>query len=395
MPDPQAARPRVYSRDRNMLARVGCGSVLSLVLLFGLACSGLTGLSMLAMGPGAFLVAGLLATMTAVPYGLVLLWLDRNEKEPLMLVLTAFLWGAAVATTFAGIFNSITGEIAFGVTHNAMIAEFMTASFAAPLGEELMKGCALLFLFLVFRHEFDDVLDGVIYGAIIGLGFAWFENITYYVQAAQADGMGGLLKNAWARGVVSASGGSHAAYTALTGIGFGLVRVLRRGFLRWLLVPFFWSLAMFAHFAWNTFVGMFMVSRTSEAVNYLINLPIAVLVLQTPFLVLIIVVVAVVWRHQNKIIREHLVDEGGDVVSAEQLRGLVPARKRTSRGFVRFFTRGPGHWWRHRKLDLLQIELAFLKWHHQRDHDTTWTADQDSDILRLRALLRLRQAGLR
>jgi protease PrsW len=350
---------------------------------------------MLAMGPGAFLVAAALATMTAVPYGLLLLWLDRNEKEPLLLVGTAFLWGAAVATIFAGVFNSLTGEIAFGVTGNAVVADFMTASFAAPLSEELMKGFALLCLFLLFRHEFDDVLDGVLYGAIVGLGFAWFENITYYVQAAQAEGMGGLLKNAWARGVVSASGGSHAAYTALTGIGFGLVRVLRRGVLRWLLVPFFWSLSMFAHFAWNTFVGMFMVSRTSEAVNYLVNLPIAVLVLQVPFLALIALVVAVVWRHQNRVITEQLAGEAEDVVSRAQLAGLVPARRRTLRGLGRFFTRGPAHWWHHRQLDLEQIELAFVKWHHARDQETRWSADQDQDVLRLRAAVRARQGRLR
>ena len=219
------------------MLRVGCLFFVGIFFLLCLLCSGLFGLSMLFTQPGFFLVATLLATLTAVPYGLLLLWLDRNEPEPLTLVLTAFLWGACVSTVISGEVNSGVAQLTYNMTGDPFIADFMTASFSAPFIEEITKGFAVLLLFMLFRKEFDNVLDGIIYGAIIGLGFAWFENITYYMSAAADGGLGGMLQNAWARGVVSASGGSHAAYTGLTGCGFGLMRVMRRGVLRWTMPP--------------------------------------------------------------------------------------------------------------------------------------------------------------
>ena len=389
------SQPR-FKRKDNLMLRVGCLFFVGIFFLLCLLCSGLFGLSMLFTQPGFFLVATFLATLTAVPYGLLLLWLDRNEPEPLTLIFTAFLWGACVSTVISGEVNSGVAQLTYNMTGDPFISDFMTASFSAPFIEEITKGFAVLLLFMCFRKEFDNVLDGVIYGAIIGLGFAWFENITYYMNAAADGGMSGMLQNAWARGVVSASGGSHAAYTGLTGLGFGLVRVIRRGFIRWTLPPLFLALSMFAHFAWNTFVGplVYIAGGGSEAVMYLFALPLAVIVLQLPFTLVLLFVVVFAWRHEEKIIRLHLSDAPSDIVADGEIDQLIPARRRAWRSFRRFFSQGPSAWWTHRRLWRRQIDLAFLKWHHEQD-DIAWEPEQDVDILRIHSDIRALRGRMR
>ncbi len=393
---PGSSPPTIHRRSQSivgLLGRWGCILSLGSFLLFTTLCSGVFGLSVFAGTPAAFTLATLLASMTAIPYGALLLWLDRNEKEPLLLIGIALLWGAATATFISGIFNDLFGSMAMGLLGDAALANQATASFSAPFIEELTKGFAVMMIFLLFRREFDNVLDGMLYGALVGLGFAWFENILYYVNAGAEGGYGDMFKLAWARGIVSGMGGSHAAYTGLTGLGFGLVRVARRGLLRWLLVPFFWGMAMFAHFAWNTFVSLFVFSD-NEAMVLLVSLPVATVVLQGPFLFLLFCVVGLVWRHENAVILKHLQGEPDDVVGEEERRALVPARRRVFAGLKRLFRQGPFFALRHRALEQDLIRLAFTRWHHQEDKETTWPIDQDADVLALRARIRQRRRNL-
>jgi len=62
-------------------------------------------------------------------------------------------------------------------------------------------GVAVLLLYLVMRDEFDDVVDGILYGAAVGLGFNFMESITYMTHLYaifQPEGQG--LDAAAARG---------------------------------------------------------------------------------------------------------------------------------------------------------------------------------------------------
>ena len=383
----------VFRRQDNWLARYGCLTFLILFVCFWSMCSGLMGLGMLAMDPMAFVIASVLAGMTTIPYGVLLLWLDRNEKEPWWLVVTAFMWGAVVATAISALFNDMFGGMAANAVGNAAVADQLTASLSAPFIEELTKGVAVLFIFVLFRKYFDNAMDGILYGALVGLGFAWFENIMYYVNAAAAGGVGDMVALAWARGVLSGIG-SHATFTGLTGCGFGLVRVMRKGVLRWALVPLFWGGAMFAHFMWNTFVGMFVINPDSAASVYLVSLPLAVAVLQAPFVLLLLGAVLLIWRHENRIIVRHLQSEGADIVSLDEIRGLVPARKRFFGQVGRFFTRGPFAVWHTQRLHRDLIALAFVKWHHHEDDETSWKADEDYDVIRLRGAIQARRRQL-
>lgn len=193
-------QPRVYRRSDNRSLRLGCLAFVGLFFVICIGCSGLYGTAMFASAPDFFILATILATMTAVPYGFLLWWLDHNEPEPISLLITSFLWGACVSTMLSLVLNTTSGGIFYSLVGDAGLANFMTASLAAPLFEELTKGIAVGLLFALFQREFDNVLDGIIYGAFIGLGFAWFENILYYMNAAEAGGLPGMLQNAWARG---------------------------------------------------------------------------------------------------------------------------------------------------------------------------------------------------
>lgn len=390
---PSPARPLKRRRDLWFL-RYGCVLFLIGFFCICLAISAFVTNDLFLNGPMVAALAFFLATATAVPYSLLLLWLDRNEQEPLYLVATAFLWGANVATAISLIVNTTFGVFAMSIIGNPGVADQLTASFSAPFIEELTKGAAVMFLFLLFKRDFDNVLDGILYGALVGMGFAWFENVLYYARVG-VDGPVEMLKLTYLRGILNGVT-SHAAYTALTGLGFGLVRVLRRGALRWALVPAFWGLAMFAHFLWNTFVGPLIVvtGAQTETAVYLGSLPLAVLLLQSPFAILLLGVAVVTWRHERRLIERLLIGEPVFVVAPGEQDLLVPARRRLWTYVRMFFTAGPLYAWRLRAMQQDQIKLAFVKWHHEQDDETTWSFEEDADILALRERIRRRRAQL-
>src|SRR5258706_14411394 len=62
--------------------------------------------------------------------------------------------------------------------HGAIPNGLADALFTAALPEELLK-FAVVVLFCARHKEFDEPMDGIVYGAVAALGFATFENIAY------------------------------------------------------------------------------------------------------------------------------------------------------------------------------------------------------------------------
>ena len=238
---------------------MSCGVLIVLLFLMSIGCLMFNVIGGFISKPLIAGVGAICAVLLGVPYLLIILWLDRNEKEPPWLLATAFLWGAVISTMVSCVFNTSFGCVAQGVF--GPLGGLLTASFSAPFIEEITKGLALVAIFLFFKKEFDNVLDGIVYGAVVGLGFAVFENWLYYVQICNS--VEDVFYLAFIRGVV-AGVGSHACYTALFGIGIGLFRVMRSGGTRWLMPPLFLALAMFVHFSWNTFAGFFFPSGIDD-----------------------------------------------------------------------------------------------------------------------------------
>jgi len=182
-------------------------------------------------------------------------WLDRYEKEPKILLGAAFGWGALIAAGFAFILNTATGMELYALTGSKTATEFGVSSIVAPIVEESFKGLAVLIVFLFFRHEFDSVMDGIVYAAITAMGFAATENVLYiYRNGFLEGGWVGFWTLVFVR--VMLVGWMHPFFTAFTGIGLATSRMSTNTAIKVLAVPIGFSIAVFAHAFHNTFSGL-------------------------------------------------------------------------------------------------------------------------------------------
>ncbi len=201
----------------------------------------------------ALLVALFFAFVPAFFMAGIIYWLDRYEKEPLILLGAAFFWGAIIAAGFAFVLNTVFGITIYAITGSGDLADQATASLVAPFVEEGLKGLAVVLVFLFFRREFDSVLDGIIYAGITALGFAATENILYIYGKGFVDGGGwdSLWQMVFIRDVVVAW--QHPFFTAFTGIGLAVARLNRNVLVKLIAVPMGYAFAVFAHAFHNSF----------------------------------------------------------------------------------------------------------------------------------------------
>jgi RsiW-degrading membrane proteinase PrsW (M82 family) len=182
----------------------------------------------------------------------VVLWMDRLEPEPRANLVFAFGWGAGVAALLALLINTagliyIT-QPALGSTRG----ELVSAALGAPLVEETLKGALLVGLLWRRRQEFDGPTDGVIYAAMVGLGFAMIENVGYYVNALVTPVQGGarLLGFTFVlRGILAPF--LHPLFTSMTGLGVAVAATRPPGWARARPVIAGWLAAMVLHGTWN------------------------------------------------------------------------------------------------------------------------------------------------
>ena len=201
------------------------------------------------------IVSGVIGFASSLLFAYILYWLDRYEKEPLLLLGGVFLWGAVVAAGSAFVINTTLGLGIYVFTGSNFATDLATGSLVAPLVEESLKGLAVLGIFLVFRSEFDSVLDGIIYAGVAALGFAATENVYYiYTYGFQHGGWSGLLALTVIR--VFLVGWQHPFYTAFFGIGLALARLNRNWLVRIFAPLTGLGLAMFTHAFHNTVASL-------------------------------------------------------------------------------------------------------------------------------------------
>src|SRR6185503_10515106 len=119
-----------------------------------------------------------------------------------------------------------------------------------PAVEELAKASALLVVLAVWPGALNDSLDGIVYGALAGLGFAATENLGYYTLAALQGGAPGLTRALWLRGLLQ--GMNHAAFTATAGaaVGWAVGRMAPRP-AHGVIVLLGLGMAVLVHAVWN------------------------------------------------------------------------------------------------------------------------------------------------
>ncbi len=204
------------------------------------------------LGLFAVLFALVLSFGLAWTYALLLYWADRHEKEPKRLLLGMFFWGAVI---------SIIGSLVFSLTLDAGLAlvmrsasarDFISTAVIAPLVEETMKGLGVLVVYLVARDEFDSLFDGVVYAALIGLGFEAVENFLYIVSSLE-EGLGSYLMVTALR--LGLFGFTHPFFTSFVGLGVAAFRLYRNRWWAWFAPPAGWMAAVFTHALHNATVS--------------------------------------------------------------------------------------------------------------------------------------------
>jgi len=175
--------------------------------------------------------------------------LDHHAHAPRRLLFGAFLWGAVVAPAAALALNeALRGWI--GEVAGPSEAARLTGGFAAPAVEEIAKATALAILAVVWRRDLRGVVDGIVFGALIGIGFTMAENLYYFALAAVAGGTAGLAESVYLRAALG--GLLHPTFTATTGAGLGWARGAPRGVGRLAGPVVGLGLAILQHVAWNT-----------------------------------------------------------------------------------------------------------------------------------------------
>lgn len=281
-----------------------------------------SGLAVLAVagsetGPVAFGLAVGLAVLPVPVYVAVVLFIDRYEPEPVRMVALTFAWGATIAAFVAIVVNTV-GEVVVSESLGADAAELYGYSISAPIVEESAKGLVLFGIFWLYRRELDGVIDGIVYAALVGLGFAMTENVLYYGRGAVEEGVPGAVGTFVLRGLLSPF--AHPIFTAMTGIGLGLASVTRSPMVRGVAPVLGLALAMALHSLWNTSAG----SGLFFGVYVLIFFPV---------LCAIGIVVVLALRREGRVIARQLhgVLPAGEVVALSSLRARRAWRREALR----------------------------------------------------------------
>ena len=153
------------------------------------------------------------STLSAV-VGLVFLGVWARMKPSVLAWLAAFGWGTGGALIFAGFGN---GFVDFAVEESGLgdsAVDFATSVLTGPVVEETGKGLGVLALILAARKVLERPAQGGVLGALVGMGFAWGEDVGYYVSALE-DGMTGLWESFLVRAILGAY--AHAIFTGVFG----------------------------------------------------------------------------------------------------------------------------------------------------------------------------------
>ena len=107
---------------------------------------------------------------------------DKLQREPVRNLVKAFFYGGMAVFASLLISKPALYLGLFPAQITSFWGAFCTAFFGAAIPEETAK-LVLLFLFLRKCKDFDERMDGIVYSACIGLGFASFENIEYLLAS--------------------------------------------------------------------------------------------------------------------------------------------------------------------------------------------------------------------
>jgi protease PrsW len=314
------------------------------------------------IAPAGWLLSWVLLALYALPVLLLVYALDLYEREPISLVVGALLWGGIAATTLAGYANDGWGLVVARAGGPEFAARW-TAALTAPFVEETLKGLGVVLIYLIAPDEIDDMMDGFVYGAVCGLGFAVVEDVFYFMGVFGGT-PSGVLKGFFVR-VVASGLYSHVLYTGLVGMGIGyfVSRREQRSFLRRIgVVVGLSAVAVLGHLLWNSPLLDLFPSRPWTGAD-LVLIPLATTVKGLPLLVFVTLAVVLARRRERRWLSGVLDPEVGSVgISAKELAVLEEPRRRRATVRQMRLRAGGNAASLLRRLHREQINLAMVRW---------------------------------
>lgn len=331
-------------------------------------------------GPAVAAVCAL-ACLPTTAFGLfVVRRMDRNHKEPWRLVLVAAAWGAIVATSLV-----VWGESIWEVSAQRALVPGpgldTSLAFMAGILEELAKGAALLLLVLVMRNQFDDVVDGIVYGAAVGLGFNFLESVSYMTNLYsiyQPEGNGAFAAGIqwYGRQVLGLFFG-HATYTAFIGAGVGIARQLPSVRRKVLAIVAGFVVAIAAHFSWDAWATFFPIENSFFGI---VEVHLRTLIMTGPFTAAVIALLLFGIRYEGQNLVDQMRKEAATGLGAilpEEVAILASPWQRLKQRLQALGRAGIRGYLKVSRLQTAQLDLAMERWHRERKEiDTPLEAEQ-------------------
>jgi RsiW-degrading membrane proteinase PrsW (M82 family)/pSer/pThr/pTyr-binding forkhead associated (FHA) protein len=341
-------------------------------------------------GPSGLLVGLTISLIPAISINLLVNFMDRFKREPWFLRLAAFLWGAIIAIPPAVFIEQfIDGMISsWWEVHPNIVLHSLLQGLDAGVTEETVKGLGLLLLFVVLRDKFDNVTDGIVYGALIGAGFAMVENVVNFVNPRDLLGLiVGRIVLGWF---------CHSTFTVCFGASLGYIRHTR---VRWqkIVIPLLgYLLAVGLHTGFdfvNAFVRNFSFMHPNNTTVTTLLIVVVVSDYIPPFIaqVVILSILIKALAHETAVIREFLAAEvSTGIVTVDEYALLQNSFACTRSERQILWQQGLRQWLRVKTLYQTEIGLAFRKWHVSMGDKPKFGYIHSEDTYRQRILL-LRQ----
>lgn len=221
-------------------------------------------------GPQAALIALGYAVIPVVVILFFVRLIDRWEPEPPAMYYLAFFWGAGTSVIAASKINGITSDLLLPWNCDAACSDWLLSAYGAPIAEEVIKGLGILLICFAFNKYFDGPIDGIVYGALIGSGFAFTENILYFLN--DYDAIFVVFQIRFLDGPLN-----HEAWSAVFGFFLGFAANKRS---RWAVIP--WLIPAFAFATlghWFNNDALRWSGMTYERYVFLNNVPLCIVLL--------------------------------------------------------------------------------------------------------------------
>jgi RsiW-degrading membrane proteinase PrsW (M82 family) len=312
----------------------------------------------------AFALSWALVLVYAVPVALAIYWLDLFEREPKLMLAAAVIWGGVIATSLAAYANEAWLSVLGKMGSPEFVAAWGTA-IVGPGVEETLKLMGVVVLFLMASAEFDGVLDGFVYGAMVGLGFTVVEDVSYFIRhvvdaASPTVDQAGPVIDTFLIRVVGGGLYGHVLFTGLTGTGFAYLVTKRSTPMPGRIAGATLCMAagVTAHVVWNS-PWMESVLGSDPSVLQWIEYG---AIKGMPFLILLGILVVLATRSEESNFRAIVAGEpDAAVITDDEVRSLRSLWTRRSARSAAGRLRGPAARRLTGRLQSAQIEYAMIR----------------------------------